>query len=80
MLHKICHTQVPNSRVAYQIVSYRERIIIHNIFMVSRVISGEEVLPLGPHHHFHPFHLVGQADPKTHGREKRRKLLVGYLE
>lgn len=41
------------------------------IFMSSRMTNGEEALPLAPHHHFHPFHLVGQADPKACGRENK---------
>lgn len=38
------------------------------ILIAPRVTDGDKVLPLGPHHHFHLFHLVGQADPKTQGR------------
>lgn len=41
------------------------------IFISSRVTNREEALPLAPHHHFHPFHLVGQADPKACGRENK---------
>lgn len=34
--------------------------------------SGEENSPLGPHRHFHLFHLVGQANPKNQGRKKKK--------
>lgn len=70
MLHKMFHTWSPNSGVSYQMVSYREKTIIYGrIFMSFRVTSEEEVLPLGPHLHFHLFHLVGLADPKKHREE-----------
>lgn len=44
---------------------------IKMILIAPRVTDGDKVLPLGPHHHFHLFHLVGQADPKTQGRNMK---------
>lgn len=71
MLHKIFHTQA-HSGVSYKIVSYREKTIIDGQYLCpsERPVGKESYLPSGPHHHFHPFHLGGQADPNTHGREK----------
>lgn len=40
------------------------------IIFIVRMTSGEENSPLGPHLHFHLFHLVGQANPKNQGRKK----------